>query len=184
MVQTGRKATNPFITVGKNGGNATSEVEAKQAEANNLVCQAKASQEEADALAAAEEKPTGSVGKASSQRSFNFDGRNGDGDGDVFQFVDSHTTVNDLKNDIDDYFQPIYSKLEKLNLIDRHGVTQRCIGTCRMAGRSSFDDKPAKNQKARTQTNKHYKDKRRKLCPDSGTTSHMFTHESDLGDDY
>ena len=154
-VQTGRKATNPFTTVGKNGGNATSEAEAKQAEANNLARQAKASQDEANALAEAEAKPTGSVRKASSRRGFNFEGRNGDDDGGVFQFVDSHTASNDLKNDKDDYFLPIYSELEKLNRIDRHGVTQRCVGTCRMAGRSSFDDLPDKRQKARTQTNKH-----------------------------
>merc|ERR1712238_84560 len=101
-VQTGRKATNPFTTVGKNGGNATSEAEAKQAEANNLARQAKASQDEADALADEEAKPTGSVRKASSRRGFNFDGRNGDDDGGVFQFVDSHTAANDLKNDKDD----------------------------------------------------------------------------------
>ena len=78
----------------------------------------------------------------------------------------------------------IYSELEKLNPVDRHGVTQRCIGTCRMVGRLSFDDQPAKKQKARTQTHKHYKSKRHKLCPNSGATSHMFTHEGDFGDDY
>ena len=48
----------------------------------------------------------------------------------------------------------------------------------------SLDDQPAEKQKARTQTNNHYKGKRRKLCPDSGTTSHIFTEESDFGDDY
>ena len=53
-----------------------------------------------------------------------------------------------------------------------------------MAGRSSFDDQPAKRQKACTQTNKHYKSKQRRLCPDSGATSNMFTHENNFGDDY
>jgi len=103
-VQTGGKATNPFTTVGKNGGNANLEAEAKQAKANNLARQAKASQEEADALANAEEteKPTGSARKATSRRGFNFDGRNCDSDGGLFQFVDSHTEANDLKNDLDD----------------------------------------------------------------------------------
>ena len=166
-VQTGRKATNPFTTVGKNGGDAASEAEAKQAEANNLARQAKASQDEADALADAAETNTrtGSARKASARRGFNFDGRNADGDDGLFQFVDSHTAANDLKNDIDGYFHPIYSELEKLNRVDRNGVTQRCVGTCRMAGQSSFVDQPAKQQKARTQTNKHYKGKRRNYVP-------------------
>ena len=34
-------------------------------------------------------------------------------------------------------------------------MTQRCIGTCRFAGRLSSDQSPSKNQKARTQTNKN-----------------------------
>jgi len=65
--------------------------------------QAKTSQDEANALVEAEEnkKPTGSVRKESTQRGFNFDGRDGDGDGGVFQFVDSHTASNDFKNNVD-----------------------------------------------------------------------------------
>ena len=104
-----------FTTVGKNGSNTNSEAEAKQAKANNIARQAKESQEEADALADAEEKekPTESARKATSRRGFNFDGHNSDDDGGVFQFVDSHTAANDLKNDLDDYIQPIYSKLNK-----------------------------------------------------------------------
>ena len=84
----------------------------KQAEANNLVRQVKTSQDEADALVKAEEneKPTGSVCKESTRRGFNFD--SGDGDGGVFQFVDSHTESNDFKNDVDKYFHPIYSELK------------------------------------------------------------------------
>ena len=152
LAQTGRNALNPFTTVGKNGSKTTLEAEAKKAEANNLGRQAKASQDEADALVDAEEKekPTGSARKTSIRRGFNFDGHNGDNNGGVFQFVISHTAANDLKNDLDDYFHPIYSKLEKLNRVDRHGVTQRCIRTCRRAGRSSFNDQSAKKQKART----------------------------------
>jgi len=99
-----RDAANPFFTVGKGGSKTTSEAEAKQAEANNLARQAKASQDEADALVNAEEheKPTGSARKASTRRGFNFDGRNGDNSGGVFQFVDSHTASNDFKNNVDD----------------------------------------------------------------------------------
>ena len=95
--QTGRNATNPFTMVGKNGSKMTSEVEAKQAEANNLASQAKASQDEADALVDVEEKekPTGSARKASTRRGFSFHGRNGDNDGGVFEFVDSYTAANE-----------------------------------------------------------------------------------------
>ena len=184
--QTGRDAANPFTTIGKGGSKTTSEAESKQAEANNLACQAKARQDEANALVEAEEneKPTGSVCKASTRRGFNFEGDGGDGDGGVFQFVDSPTASNDFKNDVDEYLHPIYNELEKLNRVDRHGVTQQCIGTCRKAGRLSMDDQPAKNQKASIQTNKHYKGKLCKLCPDSGASSHMFTEEGDFDDDY
>ena len=98
--------------------------------------------------------------KAKAQRGFNFDG-----DDSEFQFVDSHPAYNDFKNDVDWYFCPIYSELEKLNCIDRHVVTQRCISTCRFAGRSSSDQSPTKKQKARTQTNKHYKGIQRTLVP-------------------
>ena len=63
LAQTGRNALNPFTTVGKNGSKTTLEAEAKKAEANNLGRQAKASQDEADALVDVEEKekPTGSA---------------------------------------------------------------------------------------------------------------------------
>ena len=85
------------------------EAEAKQVEANNLARQTKTSQDEANALVEAEEneKHTGSVCKASTRRGFNFDG--GGGDGGVFQFVDSHTASNYFKNDVDEYFHPMYS---------------------------------------------------------------------------
>ena len=113
--QTGRNATNPFTTVGKGGSKTTSKAEAKQVQANNSDRQAKASQDDADALVDAEEKekPTGSSCKALARRGFNFNGRNGNNNGEIFQFVDSHTAANDLKNNLDDYFYPIYSKLEK-----------------------------------------------------------------------
>ena len=115
MAQAGRDAANPFTTIRKGGSKTTLEAEAKEAEANNLVRQAKASQDEADALVDAEEneKPTGSAHKVSTRRGFNFDRRDGDNDGGVFQFVDSHTASNDFKNDVGEYFHPIYSKLEK-----------------------------------------------------------------------
>ena len=66
LVHSGRDAVNPFTTVGKNGGNAKLEGEAKQAEANNLVCQVKASQDKANALVEAEnnKKSVGSISKA------------------------------------------------------------------------------------------------------------------------
>ena len=41
--QAGRDAANTFTTVGMGGSKTTLEAEAKQAEANNLACQAKAS---------------------------------------------------------------------------------------------------------------------------------------------
>jgi len=76
LAQTERDAGNPFTTVGKGGSKTTLEAEAKQTEANNLARQAKPSQNEANALVEAEgnEKPTGSVRKASTQRGFNFEG--------------------------------------------------------------------------------------------------------------
>ena len=167
--------------MGKNDGNVKSEAEAKQAEASNLASQDKASQDEAETLVKAEEKgkPSGSLRKTKARRGFNFNGNDG-----LFQFIDSHTACNDFKNDIDRYFHPSYSELEKLNCIDRHVVTQRCISTCRFAGRSSSDQSPTKKQKARTQTNKHYKGKQHTLVPDSGAPSHMFTEESDFRDNY
>ena len=113
----------------KGGSKTTSKAEAKQAEANNLARQAKTSQDEADILVEAEEnkKPTGLVRKATARRGFNFDGGIG---GNLFQFLDNHTASKDFKNDVDEYFHSIYSKLEKLNRVDRHGVTQLCIRTC------------------------------------------------------
>jgi len=57
--------------MGKGGSKTTLEAEAKQAEANNLACQAKTSQDEADALVEAKnEKPTGSVRNTTAQRGF------------------------------------------------------------------------------------------------------------------
>ena len=167
--------------MGKNDGNVKSEAEAKQAEASNLASQDKASQDEAETLVKAEEKgkPSGSLRKTKARRGFNFNGNDG-----LFQFIDSHTACNDFKNDIDRYFHPSYSELEKLNCIDRHGVTQRYIGTCCFAGSLSSDQSPTKKQKTCTQTNKHYKGKRCTLVPDSGATPYMFTKESDFGDNY
>ena len=166
--------------MGKGSSKTKSDAESKQAEANNLVCQAKVSQDEAVILATVEEneKPDESTCKAT-QRCFNFDGDNG-----VFQFEDSHTVSNDIKNDVDRYVHPIYSELEKLERVDRHEVTQCCIGTCRLASQLSSDHLLAKKQKARTQTNNHYKGKRRTLVPDSEDISHMFTEKSDFKDDY
>ena len=98
----------------------------------------------------------------------------------MFHFVDSHIVSDDIKNDADQYFDPIYSELENLNCVDRHRVTQRCIGTCCVAGCSSLEQHLSKKQKAHTQTNRHYKGKNCSLVPDSVATSHMFTEESDF----
>ena len=149
------------------GGRPTKFVEeTKKVEANNLLQQV------------TKEKSVGSLQHAG-MKGFNL------GDDNLFQFVDAHTESNDLNHGDDSYFTPIHSELKLLNCIDIHCITQHCISIC--PNTSVIYNHSSKRKlplSPSPRTKKQFKWQRRDLVPNSGATSHMFTHESDFGDDY